>query len=151
MKTCRSVSQIIDDPLPPVVGNGLSPRSIQEASSESTDLDPECGPDRQQVQWIFAPFMGGEGFVHVESGSVARVSFKAEAKLGLPEKHYARPWIKINSESLLSPGETSPVIVKYPEYDIRSTAGGTTVNARTTVWEFPGGNKESYILSWQVE
>ena len=48
-------------------------------------------------------------------------------------------------------GETSPVIVEFEQYNISSTAGGTTVEARTTVYEYAGGNKESYIRSWQVE
>jgi len=148
--TKKDVPTVEDPPVnPPVIGNGLSPPIIEPAN---TDLDPECGPDREQVQWIFAPSMGGEGWVHVESGFVARVSFMAKATLGLPEKHYSRPWIKINSETeYISPGETSPVHVVFPEYNISSSAGGTTVNARATVWQDSLGNQDSYILSWQVE
>ncbi len=115
------------------------------------DIDFPCPDGRQQVKW---EFNSPRPFIAV--GTRAEIEFQAKFQIGPPGIHDNEAWVNANPNSSafeepITMEEPVPVVVDFAKRDISSTAGGTTVNARTTVWEFPGGNKESYILSWQVE
>ena len=59
---------------------------------------------------------------------------------------YDTAWI--NSTEFFSLEEQlSPVVVKWGQFDISSSAGGTTIEARTTLNE---DINKTYIDSWQV-
>ena len=118
---------------------------------DSPYFDFDCDGGRQQVKWQFPPPRP-----FIDSYTRAEIEFHATAVIREPNEHFNMAWVHPNPNPSGFPepiemDEPVPVIVEFEKYDISSSAGGTTVNARATVFQYPAGNKDAYILSWQVE
>ena len=122
---------------------------------DDDDEDQLCSAGREMVAWVLE-----DDDPYILSGETAEIRFTVTAQTGEPDTHYNLAWVNGNDEAdddlpedlddAIVTGLTSPLVFIVPTYDISSSVGGTTIEARATVWKYPGNN-ESYILSWQVE
>ena len=116
------------------------------------DEEP-CPAGREMVVWIF-----DDDEPRILPGETGEIHFTVEVQTGEPDTHFNLAWVNADDEEeipedlddAIVTGLTSPLVFIPPTYDISSSTGGTTVQARATVWKYPGNN-EAYILSWQVE
>ena len=136
---------ILDDPDPDQAARAVPFEITFDTALPCLDSEDPTGTPRTHVYWDFPP--SNPGFLRIPSETRASITFRATATLGGPAVHYDTAWINSNEFFSLEE-QLSPVVVKWGQFDIRSRAGGTTVEARTSL---DGDTNETYIDSWQVE
>ena len=135
---------IVDDPNPDQAALAVPAVIPFDTDLPCVDsLDP-LGTPRQHVKWVFPP--SNPGRLRLASNTRASITFRATATLSEPAVHYDTAWIN-STEYFTLEEQLSPVVVKWGQFDIRSSADGTSVEARITL---NGDTDETYIDSWQV-
>lgn len=97
---------------------------------------------RQQLKWSFSsplPF--------ISAGQTATVTFQATATPP-PGTYTNDAWVTASAESIgeVGTGETSPIVSSWPQFDLTSTAGSTTIRVRAEKQDI--GMR---IRSWQAQ
>ena len=122
------------------------------------DADPDhpCLDDRWQLKWKFGtpwPEVPGRDLFAVPPEGRAKIVLRVSTDGLTPGIYYNEMWLGVSPQDVKGSFtcESSPVYARYPEWDITSSAGGSTVNAQVTIRKDIQPEEPLAVLSWQVD